>query len=172
MSTDILVAISQKLLEYGNYLVAHFGYFGIMAIGFIGTATIILPTFPLSALVFLMGSVLNPVLLGLSAGFGSATGELVGYAVGHGGKKTLLKKYEKQLKKMHSIFHKYRGGVVIFALAAIPIVPFDVVGLFCGIVGYNWKKFYTFLFLGKTLRYTFIAFAGFYGLQLITTYFD
>lgn len=167
---DTLVSFGQKFLEFGQYLIQTFGYIGIFLVAFIGTSTIILPTFPLSILVFFTGSILNPFFVGIAAGLGSATGELIGYGVGIGGKKVLLKKYKKSIERTEKLFQKYRGEVVIFLIATIPIIPFDVIGLFCGIIGFKWKRFYIAVLLGKTLRYLIIAFAGFYGLSWLATY--
>jgi membrane protein YqaA with SNARE-associated domain len=145
-----------SFMVWAQGIITMFGYPGIFLVAALSTISVFLPTFPLSLLVFLSGAMLNPLLVGLSAGFGSATG-----------KKVLLKKYEKKINQVEELFQKYRGGLVIFVIAAIPVVPFDVIGLFCGVIGYDMKKFYIFLLAGKCVRYTCIAFAGFYGITWI-----
>ena len=131
-----------SFMVWSQGLVETFGYLGIFFVAIIGTASLFLPTFPLSALIVLSVALkLNPLLLALSAGLGSATGELVGYGVGVGGKKFLEKKYEKKLKKIEKMFHKYKGGFTILFFSFLPIVPVDLMGMFSGTIGYSIKKF-------------------------------
>ncbi len=171
MSIEIILAgIGQKFFEYSQFLVKTFGYFGIFAVAAISASTVILPTFPLSALVFISASFLNPVLLGISAGLGSATGELVGYVIGKGSQEVLLKKYKKRIDRMQKMFSKYKAEFVIFFFAMLPIIPFDVIGLASGVIGFNWKKFFVAVAAGKTVRYLIIAFAGYYGVSLVYNY--
>lgn len=162
-----------SFLEWSQGIVGTFGYLGIFLVSMVATSSVILPTYPLSIIIFLSGAVLNPLLVGIVAGFGTSIGEMVGFMIGRGGEKILIKKYKKQIKELEKLFQRYRGELIIFFIAAIPVVPFDVVGLFCGIVGFDVKKFYISLLLGKMVRYTFIAFAGYLGmhwiLNLITT---
>ena len=169
----VVIEFLNSFLQWAQGIVGAFGYFGIFIVSMIATSTVILPTYPLSIIIFFSGAILNPLLVGLIAGFGTSIGEMVGFVIGRGGEKILIKKYKKEIKQMEKLFQRFRGEIIIFLIAAIPIVPFDVVGLFCGIVGFDVKKFYISLLLGKMIRYTFIAFAGYFGVQwilgLITT---
>ena len=63
---------------------APYGYPGIFVINLLGNATVALPA-PSLAIVSVAGSVLNPYLVGLFAGAGSALGELTGYLAGYSG---------------------------------------------------------------------------------------
>jgi membrane protein YqaA with SNARE-associated domain len=156
---------------WANGVIATYGYFGIAAVAAVSTATVFLPTFPLSLLVFLSAATLNPILLGIAAGVGSATGELIAYFVGRGGERVLEKKYKKQIHEIEKLFQKYGGWLIIFVVGAIPIIPFDVMGLFCGGIHYNAKKFYTAALAGKTVRYTSVALAGYFGMHWILGFF-
>src|SRR3972149_5814573 len=157
MAFDIhsILTNAQSFINWANGIIANYGYLGIFFIAFISAATIFLPTLPLGFLVFISGGVMNPLLLGIVAGLGSATGELTGYFFGYEGEKLLLKKYKKKLKHVEKMFQKYGGGIVIIFIASIPIpiIPFDVLGLFCGAVGYDVKKFYGASIIGKSIRY-------------------
>lgn len=159
-------------MAWASSAISTYGYFGIATVAAISTASIFIPTFPLSLLVFLAAAKLNPVLLGIAAGIGSATGELTGYFIGRGGEHILEKKYKKQIHYIEKLFQKRHGWLVIFIVAAVPIIPFDVMGLFVGGIHYGAKKFYMAAIAGKTVRYLIIAFAGYYGthwiLDLIT----
>jgi len=156
-------------IVWAQSLIVTFGYLGIMFIAFISTVSLLLPTFPLSALiVFAVALKLNPVILAVCAGFGSATGELVGFGVGAGGKKVLLKKYKKRMDKMERLFEKYGGAFVIFVFSFLPFVPVDLMGVFSGIIGYDIKKFYIACLLGKTMRYMLLALGAYYGIGVAT----
>lgn len=158
-----------SFLIWAQNMITSFGYLGIFIVALIGTASLFLPTFPLSALIVLAVALkLNPVVLALCAGFGSATGELVGYGVGAGSKKFLLEKYDKKIKKVEKMFLKYKGGFTIAFFSFLPIVPFDLMGMFSGTIGYSIKKFYMFCFIGKTLRYLTIALGTYYGIGFAT----
>ena len=158
-----------SFMQWSEGLIATFGYFGIIVAAFIGTASVFLPTYPLSALIILAVAMkLNPVILAICAGIGSATGELIGYGVGVGSKKFLLEKHEKKIKKIEKMFIKYRGGFTIIFFSFLPIVPTDLMGMFSGTIGYSIKKFYIFCIIGKTLRYLTIALGTYYGINIVT----
>jgi len=146
------------------------GYVGAFIIGFLSSFTLFLPT-PAFAVIFLMAAGgLNPIALGIAAGLGSALGELIGFAIGYGSRRLLVKKYKKDLKRIEKLFQKYKGWLVIFVFAATPL-PFDIVGIFCGNVGYPFKKFMIPTIAGKIVKYLAIALAGFYGIQWLSSLF-
>jgi membrane protein YqaA with SNARE-associated domain len=151
--------------EFLLSLVNSFGYLGIFILGVISSATLFIPT-PAFVIVFLVAPLFNPVLLGFFAGLGAAIGEMSGYLIGLGGEHVLLKKYKKKLKDVEKHFEKYGANLIIFIFAATPL-PFDVVGLFCGVVKYPLKHFFIATLAGKLVKYWFISFAGFYGMNWI-----
>lgn len=95
------------ILDVFSFL-AGYGYLGIFLISLISSSTIIFPI-PSAAFVFAAGAFLNPFLVGLSAGIGAAIGELTGYVLGIGGRKTVGKKWRKQIDKVEKLFQKYGG---------------------------------------------------------------
>ena len=156
-------------ITWATGVVNDFGYLGIFGVALLSSATIVFPTFPLSTIVFFSSTVLNPILVAIAAGIGAATGELVGFFIGYEGER-LLKKYESRLVRIEKLFQKYHPMVVIYFFSAIPIIPFDIIGLFGGLVRYPAKNFYIALLLGKTTRYLIIAAAGYYGLSYILSF--
>ncbi|MBU4124470.1 MAG: VTT domain-containing protein, partial [Nanoarchaeota archaeon] len=141
-------------------------------VAFVSSVSVVLPTFPLSAIVvFAVAMKMHPIIIAICAGFGSATGELTGYLIGMGGKKTILKKYKNKIQKLEKMFEKYRGGVVIFFFSFLPIVPIDVMGVFAGTVGYGVKKFYIACLAGKICRYLLIVTMTYYGIGVASSYF-
>jgi membrane protein YqaA with SNARE-associated domain len=152
------------------YLVTTFGYLGVFLASMIGSATIFLPV-PSFLLTVAGGAVLDPFFVALAAGTGAAIGELVGYGVGYGigvgHKKLTRKKGEKKwMKTIKSWFQKKYGVIVIFIFAATPL-PDDVVGLFCGIIKYDIKKYFVATLAGKIVLHLALAYAGFYGIGLV-----
>lgn len=149
---------------------AQLGYLGAFVIGFLSSFTLFLPT-PAFAVIFLMAAGgLNPIVLGVAAGLGSAAGELVGFGFGYGTRQLLVKKYKKELRNIEKLFQKYNGWLVIFVFAATPL-PFDLIGIFCGNVGYPFKRFMVPTIAGKIVKYLAIALAGFYGVQWLSSLF-
>jgi len=149
--------------------VAATGYFGIFIVSLIGSASIILPI-PFIVVVFSAGALLNPLLVGLSAGAGAAIGELSGYGVGYGAQ-TLITKHKKWFELAESWFQKHGGFLVIFIFAATPL-PFDIVGLMSGAMKYPVKRFFIATLLGKIVANLIVAYAGFYSLNWILGFFQ
>ena len=150
-------------------IVQVYGYPGVFLINAIASATIFLPA-PAFALTFFLGSVLNPWLLGISAGLGSAVGELTGYLLGYGGQKAFRKKYKEWLKKANKFAEK-RGMFAAILVIAISPIPTDIVGILAGVAKYKPWKFFVAMAIGKIIKYTLIAWAGFYGLHWIAGLF-
>ena len=139
---------------------SRYGYLGIFIINFVSSATVLLPA-PGTASVFLGGAVWNPLLVGISAGFGAAIGELFGYFVGYGGSGLLVENLDKNslIKKIKKYFQK-SGFLTIFIFAALPIPLFDLVGIFAGAVNYPVWKFFLAVLTARILRDILFAFTG------------
>jgi len=162
---DAVTAAAVSMPDLANDLVLSMGYFGIFAASFIGSASVLLPL-PSFVLVSALGAVMNPWLVGLSAGFGSALGEMTGYAVGWGGGKLIERKYKDWIKKYSGWFKHKRMFLLVFIFAATPL-PDDIVGILCGIFKYDARKFLLASILGKCVLNIVLAFAGFYGAHWI-----
>jgi len=149
-------------------LAYQFGYLGIFLAALIGSASIIFPL-PASLITFTFGALLNPLLVGLAAGVGSAIGELTAYAAGFAGAKVFKKKRREQKSVFAALkrwFSSRRAFLVIVVFSFVPFA-FDIVGLFCGAVRYNIKKFFLATLIGKILVNLLIAYAGYYGLTVL-----
>ena len=145
-----------------------YGYLGIFLISLIGSATIFLPL-PSAIFVFAAGAFLNPFLVGLLAGLGSAIGEFTGYALGLGGRKIIKKKWKKEIKKIEGLFQNYGGFLIILIFAATPL-PDDITGIVAGILRYPIKKYFIASLIGKIVLNLVLAYAGFYGTKWILQY--
>ena len=136
------------------------GYPGIFVISFLGNATVVLPA-PSLALVFAMGGILNPLLVGLVAGPAEALGELTGYLAGYSGQAVVenLQMYDRLAGWMQR-----NGALTVFVLSVIPNPFFDLAGIAAGVLRYPLSRFLLFCWLGKTIKTIVFAFAGAYSL--------
>jgi len=150
---------------------ASFGYFGIFLITLIGYSTIFFPL-PAAIFVFSAGGFLNPLILGVVAGFGAAMGEMTSYGVGFGGRKLILKKENVEKLEKITNFLKRRGTFfAIIFIASLPFFGGDLLGISAGFLKYDFKKFFLASFIGKSILHLIIAFAGFFGISWIKTLF-
>jgi membrane protein YqaA with SNARE-associated domain len=141
------------------------GYLGIFIISVLGTATLFFPL-PVDGIIFALGSELNPWVLGIIAGIGMTLGELTAYYAGYIGT-TLVKKrrHITKIGKVRNVFQKY--GFFTIPLFAFTPLPFDIIGIFCGIIKYDVKKFFIGTLLGKIPRAVILALAGNYTFQAL-----
>lgn len=154
---------------WAKSLVDSLGYFGVFIVSFIGSATIIFPI-PSFLVVFVLGAVMNPWLVAVSAALGNALGELTGYAIGRGGGKLAERKYSAWLEKYGKWFKKDRMFFFVAVFAATPL-PDDIVGIVCGVFNYDLKKFLLATLAGKLVMNLLLAWGGYYGLRWVLTYF-
>lgn len=162
-------SLARDFLLWSQGTAESWGYLGIFAVNLVGSATIIFPL-PAFAVVFLFGSILNPFLVGFFAALGATIGELTGYALGRGGKKIAEKKHGKLIERTREWMERYRAFVVIVAFAATPL-PDDVLGLLCGAINYDLRKFLLATFAGKLVMNVSLAFGGYLGMQWVLAFF-
>jgi len=156
-------------VAWSRFFLVNFSYLGVFIISLIGTSTIFLP-FPSYIIIALAAGLgLNPFLVGVAAGLGSAFGELTGYFIGVGGEKVIEKKTKKEprlVKKFMQLFRRY-GFPIIVVTAAIPF-PFDAIGIVCGAINYDVKKFLIATAIGKIIKCLLVAYAGLFAVSFIT----
>ena len=167
--------VLETFFTVSSQLIAQFSYLGIFLISIASTSTIFFPL-PLYAVIFLAAGLgLNPFLVGVVAGVGSAFGELTGYLVGAGGKQLFGKKI-RNFPKKHRTLEKFKelflrfGFPIIIVTAFLPF-PFDFIGILSGTTNYNVKKFLTATIIGKIAKTLLIAYAGALALPYIGIFF-
>ena len=159
---SLLAAIAISLVSF--YLFSHvdffrnMGYLGIFIISLVSSATVLVPL-PGFAVVFAMGAVLNPLLVGIVAGLGSGIGEISGYLAGFAGHDAVMK---TKIFRQHKEKIEKGGPLLIFVLAFIPNPIFDVAGIASGAIKMPVWKFLLATCAGKILRYILLAYAGGY----------
>ena len=138
-----------------------YGYLAVFLIGLVSNATLILPV-PGLAVSSVMGSVLDPWLVGLVGGVGQALGELTGYMAGYSGQ-TLVD--ENPIYNRLTSWMRRHGALTIFVLALIPNPVFDLGGIAAGALRFPLWKFLASSALGKVLKNVIFAVAGYMGIE-------
>ncbi|MBS7619179.1 VTT domain-containing protein [Candidatus Bathyarchaeota archaeon] len=146
-----------------------YGYAGAFCISVLGNLSIFFPI-PYALVIYTLGALLDPILLGIVSGLGSAIGEFSSYFVGRGGRKLLDKRYGKRLDNVRLLIQRF-GVITIFAFALLPI-PDDLVMIPLGMLKYSLKKAFVAMFAGKTLMCIILAYAGRYSISLIRDLFE
>jgi len=140
-----------------------YGYLGVFLISILGSVVIFVPI-PSLPVVFLMGMILNPLLVGLMVGLGEPIGEIPPYMAGYSGRMSMEKRrFYVKLKE----WMRRRGSLVLFFSAWTPNPAFDLAGAAAGALHYPFWKYLLMLFLGKTVKGWIIAFAGYWTLRLL-----
>ena len=153
----LMIRFSAVLASLGPW-----GYVGVAAAEFGNSAMLLIPT-PASAYTFAMGGVLNPFIVGAIGGVFSTLGELIGYYLGKRGGSSLANKPSAQ--KICAWTDRW-GGMALFTCAVLP-VPFDVAGVWAGAARYPLTRFIPVVLLGKLIKITSIALAGYFGLEAL-----
>lgn len=164
----IALSIGIWLLRDQIEALASYGYLGIFVFSILANATIILPA-PGIAVVFAMGSVLNPALVALAAGAGSAIGEMSGYLAGYGGQ-AVVENTDIYVRIQQFMSEKPSlSFLLIFILAAIPNPFFDIAGIAAGTLRFPVLPFLFWCFLGKTVKMLGFAYAGYFSFDLLSS---
>jgi membrane protein YqaA with SNARE-associated domain len=167
------------IVEWSNALIQSAGITGVFVIALISAASILF--FPVADLVYVPWAAsdevgLDPIQVGLAAGFASALGELVAYAIGRISNNvvSLRKRMVKKRKGIPSHTAYFVGGRWIkrhtdpdevtdkYGFWAIPIfaftpLPMDVLGIAMGYIRYNVFRFFLGTLIGKVPRCLFLA---------------
>src|SRR6266498_5546400 len=158
---SITLSISIFFIPLDPTDLAVYGYGGVFVITMLGAATLFIPG-PTMVATFVVGALLNPTLVALVAGLGSAIGESTGYAAGYASRAFVTSTerkdtwYQRIFRWMSS--HPF---LTIFLLDAIPNLLGDIAGLIAGRNKYSYFKFLFASFLGKTVRFSIAAYLGF-----------
>lgn len=162
-----VIAISVAVFIYRDRAeqLAEYGYAGIFALMILANATIILPA-PGVAVVYAMGAVFHPLWVGVAAGSGSVIGEMSAYLAGYGGRAVVEQAdlYGKLISWMQA--HNRLTYLAIFILATIPNPFFDLAGIAAGTLRISIPAFFILTWLGKLIKMTIFAYAGYYSLEI------
>jgi membrane protein YqaA with SNARE-associated domain len=144
--------------------ISAYGYLGVFLISLLATTVFFLPL-PNVPIVFLMGAILNPFLVGLIAGIGESIGEITGYTAGLSGKEAPDNK-KQRYTKIKGLMRR-RGTLMLFLFSAIPNPFFKLVGISAGTIRYPFWKFLLVVLAGKTVKGMAIALLGYWALLML-----
>ena len=141
-------------------------YASIWFLAFIGASLVFVPAAALAAVcVAVITGDLNPLAVGIVAGSAEALGELTGYAAGRGGKEMFKRnRFYLRFKDFFSLY----AGLTLFFGSIIPNPLFDVMGVAAGSILYPVRRFLLVVFIGKSIKFTGIAFSCYWGLITFT----
>lgn len=163
---SIWLALNPAIVQqFGNW-----GYVGAFIISLIASATIVLPA-PGLAIIIAMGGALDPVLLGIVAGVGSAFGELSGYVAGATGSTLIPEEQRHHFDRLHQLTDKY-GGWLLLVLSAIPFPLFDLAGMVAGALRLNIPIFLLSVAVGKSVKYIVLILLAAGSLQWLQAFFN
>jgi uncharacterized membrane protein YdjX (TVP38/TMEM64 family) len=162
ISVLIFVFRSQLMSLRHLALFGPMGYLAAFLINLVGSGSIVVP-FPSVLLLAVLGTLLNPILVGVVATIGGTIGELTGYGLGFGGRLAVEKipMYDRMVCWMQK-----RGALTIFLLALIPNPFFDIAGAAAGALKYPVWKFMVWGSLGRLPKTIMYAYLGFWVLQI------
>ena len=163
-----LALVSQGIWELMEYLARHYSYAGVFLISLIGACSIIIPI-PYLLIVCVLGHFLDPILLAIGSGLGSAVGELTGYALGYYGRHLISEERKRKMDFIRKLFERY-GPIVVFAFALTPL-PDDLLFIPLGIIRYNFLKVFLPCILGKVLMSYILAMSGRLSIRFIRDLF-
>ena len=143
----------------------NWGYFGAFVINIVASATLILPV-PGVALVLAMSTQLNPWVLCIVSGAGSAIGELTGYFAGATGQRLIPDSQRSAMERLHRLTEKY-GALLLIVLAAYPFPLFDLAGIVAGASKMRLWKFIAATAIGKSIKYGFLIVLGIAPLEIL-----
>ena len=152
----VIVIFRSQIAGFGEY-----GYFGAFLVPLLCSATVVVPV-PGLIIVFTLGAVLNPLLVGVISGVGGTLGETTGYLVGYGGRAAVE---NVGLYKRVEGWMKHWAPITLFVLALIPNPLFDIAGAAAGALRVPLWKFWLYGGAGRIIKHAAFAFAGAWGVE-------
>ena len=154
------IATGLVLWTTGTFNIETAGYTSIWFLAFIGAALVFLPVSALAAVCVAATVDLNPFLIAVVAASAEAVGELTGYLAGMGGKSFFER--NRFYLRFKNLFSRY-AALTLLVGSTIPNPLFDVMGVAAGSILYPVRKFLLLVFIGKTIKFTWVALGCYYG---------
>jgi membrane protein YqaA with SNARE-associated domain len=158
----------EQFNDWLRSIALQYGYLGIFVASFLGAVSIVIPV-PYTILIVMMGKILNPIFLALSAGLGAALGEMFGYMLGYYGRAVISDERKRKVDYILKIFKRY-GSLAIFIFALTPL-PDDLILIPLGIMHYSFIKAFIPCFLGKIVMSLILAYGGRLSISFIEIIF-
>ncbi len=164
---SIIVLVLSFVLSFGIFFFRDYfrdlrslGLIGIFLINFVSSATFFVSG-PAFLTVIAGGAIYHPLLVAFVASLGASAGDMISYFFGYSGRNLAVHNLRKKLwfTVVEDVFKAY-GTVFVFVFAIIPNPFFDAIGLFAGILGMNYSKFFVVMLTGRFARFIILALIG------------
>jgi len=166
---NLLAFIAEQIPDWANWFINSFGPFGVFLLSLVGAMSIFVPI-PYTIVIFLLGKYgMDPFLLMITGGLGSAIGELSGYVLGYYGRKIISQERLRKMSYLIKAFGRYLP-IVIFLFAFTPL-PDDLLFIPLGILKYKLYKAFIPSLLGKLVMCYTLAYLGKIGADVILLIF-
>jgi membrane protein YqaA with SNARE-associated domain len=155
----VACSVAVYLLPLGAAELAPLGYLAVFVSTLVGGMAIMVPG--VNVVVLVAGRSMDPFLVALVGGFGSALGESTGYAGGRASRSLVTeRRLDSRWARTVTSLVRRNAFLAILGLAFASVVLADVAGLVAGRVGYPYLRFFLATFLGKALRFLLVALLG------------
>ena len=156
------ISLSIGLFLFRDYFrdLRNLGLIGIFLINLVSSATFFVSG-PAFLTVVAGGSIYHPLLVAFVASLGASVGDMVAYLFGYSGRNLTVHRLQKKLwfKVIEGLFKTY-GTIFVLVLALIPNPFFDALGLFAGVLGMKYSKFFFLMLVGRFARFVILALIG------------
>jgi membrane protein YqaA with SNARE-associated domain len=166
------------MLEAFILFLTSIGPIGLFLAAVIGNASLFLPLpidlliIPLSTIDYFGLGVWTPFILGLIVALGASIGEFSGYFIGLAGIKSFETMKKQEVEKLKILKERLEVvGIPLIAFFSFTPLPFDLIGIAAGLAKYSKKKFFIGCLSGKIPRYIILAYAGYFGINFLITFF-
>jgi len=163
----LTIALCVAVVVYWDYVIQaqQYGYLGAFVISVFAGGTVFIPI-PGVLVVFTLGSVLNPAIVGIVSGLGEAVGSIAIYFSGYGGRKAARTIGNRSFARFQDWIRR-RGSLAVFAMSAILNPLFYPFTAIAGMLRFGLVKFFFLCWGGKAVKNLVIAYAGYFGLRSI-----
>ena len=161
----ITLLLCVVVVYYWDYIaeLQSYGYLGVFIISLFAGSIMVLPI-PYVAVVFTLGGVLNPALVGVASGLGASVGAMTIYLAGYGGH-GLFRNYNDAIYSRMVGWVQRRGSIAVFIMSAVFNPLFIPMAITLGMLRFRLWKFFVLCWAGNTVKSLAIAYAGYLGLR-------
>ncbi|MCD6230925.1 MAG: VTT domain-containing protein [Dehalococcoidia bacterium] len=171
LSLAVTITLCIVVIYYRNSLlqVESYGYAGCFIISVLAGSTIGVPI-PGLPVIFTMGGLLNPIIVGAIAGFGEAIGSIFAYLIGYGGNSLTRYLNNNLYTRFTNMIHNH-GSKVVFFMSSVFNPTFYPFAVFLGTLHFGLLKFFLLTWAGRTIKGLTLAYMGYFGLRFVLDWF-
>ncbi|MBM4454269.1 MAG: VTT domain-containing protein, partial [Chloroflexi bacterium] len=150
----VTIAGCVAVVFYWDYIsqVRQYGYVGAFVISALAGAFSFIPI-PGILVVFTLGSLLNPILVGIVSGLGEALGSLAIYFTGYGGRVAVESLNERYVARLEKWLGSH-GSLTVFLMSVILNPLFYPFTALAGMLRFGLLKFFFLCWAGKAIKNT------------------